>query len=230
MLTTTPTHRSMQTVSNVLIHESMYHAHTYLFILFFFLMIRRPPRSTLFPYTTLFRSYLLEHKCQVICCGDDAQPPPFFGEMPHNWLKERADYYEKVLSDYRAKCPELRKLKKEMRRQNNRMQSNLFRRALPVTQLWQYLEAEWKPSDRILSAHRLSRSIASQKCLELHQAKYPNIPIPLIYRPRDECKQNCLVQIPGSSEKRELVKNDIIYLSLNALPDRFLQSMLGKEE
>src|SRR5256885_4070327 len=25
--------------------------------IFFFLMIRRPPRSTLFPYTTLFRSY-----------------------------------------------------------------------------------------------------------------------------------------------------------------------------
>src|SRR5258707_13509283 len=30
-----------------------------LFILFFFLMIRRPPRSTLFPYTTLFRSIRL---------------------------------------------------------------------------------------------------------------------------------------------------------------------------
>src|SRR5215467_667853 len=29
---------------------------------FFFLMIRRPPRSTLFPYTTLFRSgHLLSH-------------------------------------------------------------------------------------------------------------------------------------------------------------------------
>src|SRR3712207_7555671 len=27
-----------------------------IFIFFFFLMIRRPPRSTLFPYTTLFRS------------------------------------------------------------------------------------------------------------------------------------------------------------------------------
>src|SRR2546430_7018652 len=26
--------------------------------MFFFLMIRRPPRSTLFPYTTLFRSHL----------------------------------------------------------------------------------------------------------------------------------------------------------------------------
>src|SRR5258706_13530934 len=29
---------------------------TRLVLLFFFLMIRRPPRSTLFPYTTLFRS------------------------------------------------------------------------------------------------------------------------------------------------------------------------------
>src|SRR5947207_6115220 len=28
----------------------------YIFLFFFFLMIRRPPRSTLFPYTTLFRS------------------------------------------------------------------------------------------------------------------------------------------------------------------------------
>src|ERR1039457_7479816 len=29
----------------------------HLFLFFFFLMIRRPPRSTLFPYTTLFRSH-----------------------------------------------------------------------------------------------------------------------------------------------------------------------------
>src|SRR3712207_8565935 len=31
-------------------------------MLIFFLMIRRPPRSTLFPYTTLFRSRLLEQE------------------------------------------------------------------------------------------------------------------------------------------------------------------------
>src|SRR3989304_6849266 len=30
---------------------------------FFFLMIRRPPRSTLFPYTTLFRSCLRYRQC-----------------------------------------------------------------------------------------------------------------------------------------------------------------------
>src|SRR2546430_14017911 len=31
------------------------------FLCFFFLMIRRPPRSTLFPYTTLFRSEVRRH-------------------------------------------------------------------------------------------------------------------------------------------------------------------------
>src|SRR2546426_4864000 len=36
------------------IHDSYLCSHQ--FSLFFFLMIRRPPRSTLFPYTTLFRS------------------------------------------------------------------------------------------------------------------------------------------------------------------------------
>src|SRR5207245_11173920 len=34
---------------------------SYLSLSFSFLMIRRPPRSTLFPYTTLFRSPRIEH-------------------------------------------------------------------------------------------------------------------------------------------------------------------------
>src|SRR5437867_11627042 len=34
---------------------------TYFFFHFFFLMIPRPPRSTLFPYTTLFRSVLFAY-------------------------------------------------------------------------------------------------------------------------------------------------------------------------
>src|SRR2546430_11130426 len=38
---------------------------THLTLFFFFLMIRRPPRSTLFPYTTLFRSvvYFFSWSC-----------------------------------------------------------------------------------------------------------------------------------------------------------------------
>src|SRR2546425_9375259 len=39
-------------------------------IFFFFLMIRRPPRSTLFPYTTLFRShFLFEQAVQLFGVG-----------------------------------------------------------------------------------------------------------------------------------------------------------------
>src|SRR2546429_7009817 len=55
---------------------------------FFFLMIRRPPRSTLFPYTTLFRSRVLDN-------SEEARPPLRRGmeprevpqvRQPHGWL------------------------------------------------------------------------------------------------------------------------------------------------
>src|SRR3712207_9058649 len=35
-------------------------------VTFFFLMIRRPPRSTLFPYTTLFRSAVLTDRLATL--------------------------------------------------------------------------------------------------------------------------------------------------------------------
>src|SRR3712207_7760852 len=38
-------------------------------MIFFFLMIRRPPRSTLFPYTTLFRSQAAEQAIQGRLAG-----------------------------------------------------------------------------------------------------------------------------------------------------------------
>src|SRR3989475_13210833 len=48
------------------------------YVLFFFLMIRRPPRSTLFPYTTLFRSLpeqrgILRHR-EVSDAGHHGRP------------------------------------------------------------------------------------------------------------------------------------------------------------
>src|SRR2546430_14328517 len=43
---------------------------TRLYVLFFFLMIRRPPRSTLFPYTTLFRSVsVLGYRIAMLVSG-----------------------------------------------------------------------------------------------------------------------------------------------------------------
>src|SRR2546430_13387519 len=49
--------------------------------IFFFLMIRRPPRSTLFPYTTLFRSEVLlpqgiDHVPRPLVGVDDATRQP----------------------------------------------------------------------------------------------------------------------------------------------------------
>src|SRR2546422_4988287 len=46
--------------------------HILLSLFFFFLMIRRPPRSTLFPYTTLFRSPFAAPPREVLYakCGD----------------------------------------------------------------------------------------------------------------------------------------------------------------
>src|SRR6202022_4840055 len=45
------------------------------YLVFFFLMIRRPPRSTLFPYTTLFRSWRLPFFLIAACQADAASPP-----------------------------------------------------------------------------------------------------------------------------------------------------------
>src|SRR5258708_29888197 len=38
-------------------------------------MIRRPPRSTLFPYTTLFRSHRPQHRGQSPLCGHGGHEP-----------------------------------------------------------------------------------------------------------------------------------------------------------
>src|SRR5258706_5785238 len=54
------------------IHSSRVHQ---ISLFFFFLMIRRPPRSTLFPYTTLFRSGRYEQ--------DPRTPETHQGEAPH---------------------------------------------------------------------------------------------------------------------------------------------------
>src|SRR5687768_17813927 len=43
---------------------------------FVFVLIRRPPRSTLFPYTTLFRSHLAQRREQGRRLGDLLAPSP----------------------------------------------------------------------------------------------------------------------------------------------------------
>src|SRR3712207_8716011 len=53
-----------------------------LVLLFFFLMIRRPPRSTLFPYTTLFRSGREQDRPPGLrVAGDGLDEPPRGGDQ-----------------------------------------------------------------------------------------------------------------------------------------------------
>src|SRR5882762_3628272 len=58
--------------------------HSCLFCFIFFLMIRRPPRSTLFPYTTLFRSQP-DEECAP--CGQ--APPGAVRHLPHDARRAR---------------------------------------------------------------------------------------------------------------------------------------------
>src|SRR6267142_6330192 len=51
-------------------------------ILFFFLMIRRPPRSTLFPYTTLFRSRAACRTARAAPALRPAPPPRRYAPAP----------------------------------------------------------------------------------------------------------------------------------------------------
>src|SRR6266511_4867205 len=54
---------------------------SFFIFLFVFLMIRRPPRSTLFPYTTLFRSVAGEHTPRLRLPGEHT---PTVGVVVHN--------------------------------------------------------------------------------------------------------------------------------------------------
>src|SRR5205085_9860292 len=62
------------------------HSLPYIFSLFFFfLMIRQPPRSTLFPYTTLFRSLPIVQ----VNFGQKTEPAQVDAEHGHAMLRDR---------------------------------------------------------------------------------------------------------------------------------------------
>src|SRR5438132_6347295 len=59
------------------------------FPVFFFLMIRRPPRSTLFPYTTLFRSENRAHVRVVAARGNDTVKRQPLREVDEGLFEDR---------------------------------------------------------------------------------------------------------------------------------------------
>src|SRR2546428_12225094 len=76
-------------------------------LFFFFLMIRRPPRSTLFPYTTLFRSILCPGR--KFCLGAAARIDPGWtsgsmrSEEHTSELQSRSDLVCRLLLEKKKK-------------------------------------------------------------------------------------------------------------------------------
>src|SRR2546425_12927488 len=71
-------------------------------------MIRRPPRSTLFPYTTLFRSHLLrgEARLQQALTNHVRQPGILLGGFLERLLRLRRRWQRRVLSDADGRYPD----------------------------------------------------------------------------------------------------------------------------
>src|SRR5689334_25297440 len=61
-------------------------------LLFIFLMIRRPPRSTLFPYTTLFRSH------QQATTNQNVKKRPACSELRWAYCNHKATYFASYLT------------------------------------------------------------------------------------------------------------------------------------
>src|SRR3712207_8836620 len=93
--------------------------------LFFFLMIRRPPRSTLFPYTTLFRSA----SKAMTACGPEvstltitATAAPLWRSKPMNaeWADPDRKHTSELQSRQYLVCRLLLEKKKKKIKQFNR--------------------------------------------------------------------------------------------------------------
>ncbi|KAK3768668.1 hypothetical protein RRG08_065962 [Elysia crispata] len=105
------------------------------------------------PVLETFLDWLNQRGVQVICFGDQGQPPPIAGESPHDWFKERCDYYEEITVDHRSRWDKLKALKRAIRLQPDRVQCKEMRKALPQCRGWtdfvDFVD-DWQPRDLIL--------------------------------------------------------------------------------
>src|SRR5260221_6145422 len=83
------------------------------YIFFFFLMIRRPPRSTLFPYTTLFRSDLRARGGQLRSPVPGGRAGPGTARQPWGQLRSE-EHTSELQSHSDLVCRLLLEKKKKM--------------------------------------------------------------------------------------------------------------------
>ena len=177
------------------------------------------------PALETFLDWLEGQGVQVICWGDQGQPPPIAGEMPHDWLREHANYYEEVEVDHRAKDPLFKVLKQDIRLQPDRVQCRAMRKALPSCLGWERFVKAWKQCDLILTSRQKVRDRAQRLLFERYEKYFPDSSVPLLYHPKDTWGQNIMVTIPGPllldgrPDQEELVLNDVVQVGLKCARD-----------
>ncbi|MEW8689138.1 MAG: hypothetical protein AB2556_25230, partial [Candidatus Thiodiazotropha sp.] len=123
-------------------------------------------------------------------------------------------------ADHRAKEPALKALKREIRLQPDRVQCRAMRQALPACLGWDRFMEAWKPADWTLSSRQKVRDRAQMRLFERHEKHFSDLPIPLLYRPKDTRRQNIMITIPGPlvldgrPDQQELVPNDVVEVSM----------------
>ena len=174
------------------------------------------------PTQETFLDWLEVRGVQVICCGNQEQPPLIAGEMPHDWLREhclRTNNYYEIEVDHQAKDPILRDHRRRIRLQPDRVQCQEIRKALPGCLGWGLFVEAWKPCDLILTSRRKVRDRAQKLLFERHEKYFPDTFVPLLYRPKNTRQQNVMVTTPGSllddrPDQQELVLNDVVEVPL----------------
>src|SRR2546430_6599472 len=77
-------------------------------------MIRRPPRSTLFPYTTLFRSQTCGNQCKrVVREPRGERDPGEASRLPRRWEHRSEEHTSELQSQSNLVCRLLLEKKKE---------------------------------------------------------------------------------------------------------------------
>ncbi|MEW8689028.1 MAG: hypothetical protein AB2556_24680 [Candidatus Thiodiazotropha sp.] len=80
----------------------------------------------------------------------------------------------------------------------------------------------WKPGDLILTWRQKVRDRAQMLLFERHEKHFLDVPVPLLYLPKDTRRQNIMVTIPGPlvidstgrPNQQELVLNDVVKVPL----------------
>src|SRR5580698_10808708 len=88
-------------------------------LVFFFLMIRRPPRSTLFPYTTLFRSRRWA-TLQQAACAEPAPTTAARSEEHTSELQSHVNLVCRLLLEKKKKNKKFQTKKKKKKKNNNK--------------------------------------------------------------------------------------------------------------